>query len=280
MRHHGLRQGSHPDRDADQIGPRQVPLGELPVQLGQQGPVALHDPPWHALVARPRGVLHEQSAPAFASPGGASHLLAIPGVSGGLLHGFVVRISRHDHRGPLGHDRGPGPLRHDMRYEDARLQPEQPGHPGDGPPVVPVGRGHQLNGVRCRGPPEPVQRDPDTRRETAVPDSAAVLAEEPGYRPGRAQDLERAQAHPGGLVLDEHPPDAQFVRERGQLGQLGGPVAGEFRVKRRRCRLRYRGPPLAGGRTAEPGRCGDHGHPIRIVLNDHVVQRNLLRDNH
>jgi hypothetical protein len=37
---------------------------------------------------------------------------------------------------------------------------------------------------------------------------------------------------------------------------------------------------VAGGRTAEPGRCADHGHPTMIILNDHVVQRNFLRDNH
>jgi hypothetical protein len=53
----------------------------------------------------------------------------------------------------------------------------------------------------------------------------------------------RGQAHPGRLVLDQHPPDAESGREGGYLGQGSGRVTGQPGVE---------GPCLGCGRHASP----------------------------
>ena len=215
----GLRQRPDTRGDRHQAGTGRPGVRELLVDLGEQGRVAVDDPAGDLLVAGPAGVLHEFGTRFAGRLGGEPDRIVI--ASGDLGD---LRPLRGD-----GRDRGGV---HAAGHEHVRPLPQEPGHPGQRPPVVAVGGGHQR------------------QRPGGVPPG-----QHPVNRPGSAEHLESRQAHPGRLVLHEHPSDAQFGCDGRYLRQRGGRVAGQPGVK---------GPCLGGGsgsagprpgsRPREPGR--------------------------
>jgi hypothetical protein len=106
---------------------------------------------------------------------------------------------------------------------------EQAGHPGDRTSVIAVGGGHQ----------EQVGADRVPRQDLV-------------HGPGRAEHLERGQAHPGRLVLDEDLTDAKHRRQGRHLYQRSGRVPGKPGVE---------GPDIDRGRRAGPGPRGGPREP-------------------
>ena len=200
-------------------GPSRPGGHELLVDLGEQGRVAVHDPAGYLLVAGPAGVLHEFGVRFAGRLGGDPDRIVIG--SGDLGDLRALCRDRRDRRGV-----------HAAGHEHVRPLPQQPGHPGQRASVVAVGGGHQ--------------RD----RSGRVPPGQHLV-----NRPGGTEHLERGQAHPGRLVLHEHPADAQFGRDRRHLPQRSRRVARQPRVK---CPYPGRRGGSAGpgprGRAGEPGR--------------------------
>ena len=189
--------GQRPDsrRDRHQGGTGRPGVRELLVDLGEQGRVTVDDPAGHLLVTRPSGVLHEFGVRFAGCLGGEPDRIVIG--SGDLDDLCPLRRDGRDRRGM-----------HAAGHEHVRPMPQEPGHPGQRAPVVAVGGGHQGD------------------RPGPVPPGQHLV-----NRPGGAEHLEGGQAHPGRLVLHEHPSDAQFGRDGRCLRQRGGRVAGQPGVK-------------------------------------------------
>ena len=224
MVHHGVGQGADPHGAGHEVRAAGACCRELLVGLGEQGHVALHDPARHLFIARPRGVLDQE-------------LVGTGGRARGGGHGVVVRGAAEDDRGALRLDGPHGGVTHTARDVDAGAQAQQGGHAGDGAAVVAVrgGDDRELGGARgAQTVPQALDRDVLGGQPDPLGHGAA-------HGPRGTEDLEGRQAQAVGLVLDEHPADAELRGQGGQLPQGGGGVAGHAAVQ-----LVGGGPPGSG----------------------------------
>ena len=127
---HRRGQGSDTHLDDDHIGPTVEP-GErdLFVHLAEDRGVALDHPTRHVGIARPGGV--------------RDHDGGVGSERRRFDDRVVVRAVDDGDLGPLAGDRVDARGDRAGRYEDRRVEPEQPRHAGDGSSVVAIGRGGQ-----------------------------------------------------------------------------------------------------------------------------------------
>ena len=124
------------------------------------------------------------------------------------LHGSIVALlHQHDFR-PLILDRVDSG-RHRVRWhEDYRAKAELPRHPGDGAPMIPVGR----------------------RRKHGVP-RHLVRGQPVVHRERGAESLEGIETKAMRLVLEQQGADADMAGERIELVNRAGPVVTEAAMK-------------------------------------------------
>ena len=200
-----------------------VVAAELVVEFVEEGGVAVDDPAGHVLVSRPRGVLHEDAANPRRVLGRGAHRVVVVRRHARDLCAFVA-------------DGLHGGRVHALGDEHPYAVAEQPGEAGDGAAVVAV-------------------RGRDDRGRPRFPAQHLLQC------PRRAQRLERGQAEPVGLVLRQHPADAELAGERRELHQRGRRVVGQAAVEGQHLGRDGRaGPPRIAAGVGQPGLGAADGH--------------------
>ena len=219
MRYHRAGQGSDSDLHQDQAGSRLPLLGELLIDLSEDRLVALSDPCWDELVARPTMILNEDVIDARRVRG---------------LGDSVVLGSRHyGHSGTIGRDGVDSGLRRSLRHPDLRSESQPPRHPRHTTAVIAVGRGQQT---------EPTQRRDSflqlLDRNPGLGGGPQSLGQGEIGGPSRPKDLVGRKPQPPAFILYLYRSDPQPSGQPGKRPKRRRRVSGQAPMEgpRRICR--------------------------------------------